>query len=321
MSDLVIETRGLRKEFTRVRGRRHQVAVRDLDLRVPRGGVHGFLGPNGSGKTTTIRMLLGLASASAGSMQLLGEPVPRRLPAVMDRVGAVVESPKFSPRLSGRRNLLLLARAIGVPGSAVDAAVETVGLTGRDRERFSGYSLGMKQRLAIAATLLKSPELLILDEPTNGLDPAGIREIRETVRRLGESGVTVLLSSHILAEVQAVCDAATIIGNGRMLASGRVEDLLAGAGAAAHRVEVPEPDAASRALEQAGMLVRREADGALLVEHDDPGAITRTLGQSGQWLTALVPVRRDLEAVFLDLTAGDTLGQPGAGDDAGRSAR
>ncbi len=177
---LVIETEGLRKEFRGRRGTR--VAVRDLDLAVPAGGVHGFLGPNGSGKTTTIRMLLGLAHATQGRMRLFGEEVPQHLPAVIDRVGAVVESPKFSPHLSGRRNLLLLSRSIGAPAARVDAAVETVGLTGRDRDRYKSYSLGMKQRLAIAATLLKDPQLLILDEPTNGLDPAGIREIRDTIR-------------------------------------------------------------------------------------------------------------------------------------------
>src|SRR3954447_2208222 len=252
MSDLVIETHGLRKEFrTLRRGRR--VAVQDLDLAVPAGGVHGFLGPNGSGKTTTIRMLLGLAPARAGTMRLFGEPVPRRLPAVVDRVGAVVESPKFSPHFSGRQNLLLLARSIGAPDARVDAAVETVGLTGRDRDRYKSYSLGMKQRLAIAATLLKDPALLILDEPTNGLDPAGIREIRDTIRSLGEAGVTVLLSSHILAEVQQVCTSATIIGQGRMLASGRVDELVGSS--TAYRVAVPDPEAASTVLAAAGFHV------------------------------------------------------------------
>jgi ABC-2 type transport system ATP-binding protein len=201
VTDLVIETTGLRKEFRDRRGRR-RVAVAGLDLAVPSGGVHGFLGPNGSGKTTTIRMLLGLARATRGSMRLFDTEVPRRLPAVIDRIGAVVESPKFSPTFTGRQNLQLLARSLGTPTSRVDAAIETVSLTGRDGDRYKSYSLGMKQRLAIAATLLKDPSLLILDEPTNGLDPAGIREIRDTIRDLSESGVTVLLSSHILAEVQ-----------------------------------------------------------------------------------------------------------------------
>lgn len=296
----VIETSGLRKEFRSRRGTR--VAVADLDLAVPAGGVHGFLGPNGSGKTTTIRMLLGLAHATAGTMRLFGEPVPDRLPAVIDRVGAVVESPKFSPSFSGRQNLTLLARSIGAPTSRVDAAVETVGLTGRDDDRYRSYSLGMKQRLAIAATLLKDPALLILDEPTNGLDPAGIREIRDTIRGLGEAGVTVLLSSHILAEVQQVCTSATIIGNGRMLASGPVDDLVGGG--TAYRVGVPDPEAARRVLTAAGFAV---GDG-MLVETDRPGAVTEALGAAGIWLTELAPVRPDLETVFLQLTADDKLG-------------
>ena len=301
MSDLVIETSGLRKEFRSRRGVR--VAVHDLDLAVPAGGVHGFLGPNGSGKTTTIRMLLGLAGATAGTMRLFGEPVPRRLPAVVDRVGAVVESPKFAPHFSGRQNLVLLARTIGAE-DAVDRVVDTVGLTGRDRDRYKSYSLGMKQRLAIAATLLKSPELLILDEPTNGLDPAGIREIRDTIRQLGESGVTVLLSSHILAEVQQVCTSATIIGNGRMLASGRVEDLLGTS--TSYRVGVPDPAAARTALTAAGFAV---GDGdELVVETDRPAAVTEALGAAGIWLTELTPLRQDLETVFLQLTAGEQLG-------------
>ena len=302
MTDLVIETSGLRKEFRSRRGVR--VAVQDLDLAVPAGGVHGFLGPNGSGKTTTIRMLLGLAAATSGSMRLFGEPVPHRLPAVIDRVGAVVESPKFSPHFSGRQNLTLLARTIDAPATRVDEVVETVGLSGRDRDRYKSYSLGMKQRLAIAATLLKSPELLILDEPTNGLDPAGIREIRDTIRELGEAGVTVLLSSHILAEVQQVCTSATIIGNGRMLASGRVEDLLGSS--TSYRVGVPHPEVARTALIAAGFALSAGPD--LQVETDRPAAVTEALGAAGIWLTELTPLRPDLETVFLELTAGDQLG-------------
>ncbi|HCB07929.1 MAG TPA: ABC transporter, partial [Nocardioides bacterium] len=163
MTEAIVETRGLRKEYTGRRGTR--VAVADLDLRVPEGEVHGFLGPNGSGKTTTIRMLLGLASATGGEMALFGRPVPAALPEVIGRVGAVVESPKFSPNFSGRQNLLLLARSVGVADQRVDQSIESVGLQGRERDRYKTYSLGMKQRLAIAATLLKDPRLLILDEP------------------------------------------------------------------------------------------------------------------------------------------------------------
>jgi len=304
MSETVVETRGLRKEFSGRKGTR--VAVADLDLSVRAGEVHGFLGPNGSGKTTTIRMLLGLASASAGEMAIFGRTVPSGLPEVMGRVGAVVESPKFSPNFTGRQNLRLLARSVGVDDARVDRAVETVGLTGRDQERYKTYSLGMKQRLAIAATLLKDPALLILDEPTNGLDPAGIREVREVIRGLGEAGVTVLLSSHILAEVQQVCTAATILGNGRTLASGTVAELIGSS--TTQRVVAPDTSAARSALEAAGLRVTGQDGPALLVETDQPGEVTRVLGAAGVWLTELSPVRADLESIFLQVTEGEQLG-------------
>ena len=304
MSELVIETVGLRKQF---RGRRGgtRLAVDGLDLTVPAGGVHGFLGPNGSGKTTTIRMLLGLTRPTSGSMSLFGQPVPAGLPRVMPRVGAVVESPKFSPNLTGRRNLQLLARAVGLPEARVEASVEAVGLTGRDRERFKGYSLGMKQRLAIAATLLREPDLLILDEPTNGLDPAGIREIRETIEGLAERGVTVLLSSHILAEVQQVCTSATIIGRGRLLASGLVDTLLGDQDT--YRVDVPDAALAVRVLQSAGLVARVAAAGHVEVRGSEPQRITRALGEQGVWLSGLSPQRADLEQVFLQLTSDQGL--------------
>ena len=321
---LVIETTGLRKEFRTRRGRR-VVAVDGLDLAVPYGGVHGFLGPNGSGKTTTIRMLLGLARASSGRMRLFGEPVPRRLPHVMPRIGAVVEQPKFVPTFSGRKNLTLLARSVGAPRSAVDSAIAQVGLQGRERERFKGYSLGMKQRLAIAATLLRSPELLILDEPTNGLDPAGIRDIRTMIRSLGESGVTVLLSSHILAEVQQVCHSVTIIGSGRMLASGSVEDLVAQQDVRSYTVDVADPPAAARVLTRAGYGVRRDGDrltvdGTARPADHQPGhvgeGITRVLAEQRLYVRELRPVHADLEAVFLRLTHDDALrGDPDGRED------
>jgi ABC-2 type transport system ATP-binding protein len=304
MGDPVVETRGLRKEFSGRGGTR--VAVQDLDLTVRQGEVHGFLGPNGSGKTTTIRMLLGLARASAGEMALFGRPVPAGLPEVMGRVGAVVESPKFSPNFTGRQNLQLLARSVGVADTRVDQAIETVGLTGRDRGRYKTYSLGMKQRLAIAATLLKDPALLILDEPTNGLDPSGIREVREVIRDLGAHGVTVLLSSHILAEVQQVCSSATILGNGRTLASGTVSELVGTS--TTQRVVAPDVGAARAALDSAGLRVVGEDGSALVVETADAGQVTRALGEAGVWLTELSPVRADLESIFLELTEGEQLG-------------
>jgi len=304
VAEPVVEIRGLRKEYAGRKG--SHVAVADLDLTVHEGDVHGFLGPNGSGKTTTIRMLLGLASATRGSMVLFGHQVPASLPEVIGRVGAVVESPKFSPNFTGRQNLTLLARSVGVPTQRVDAAIETVGLTGRDRGRYKTYSLGMKQRLAVAATLLKDPRLLILDEPTNGLDPSGIREVREMIRDLGEAGVTVLLSSHILAEVQQVCTSATIIGNGRTLASGTVTELLGGS--TSQRLVVPDQAAARAALEAAGLQVTGSDGEALLVESDQPAEVTRVLGEAGIWLTGLAPVRADLESIFLTLTEHDGLG-------------
>ena len=302
---LVIETHGLRKEFGSGRGR--IVAVDGLDLAVPSGGVHGFLGPNGSGKTTTIRMLLGLARASAGEMALFGERVPTALPRVIGRIGAVVEQPQFTPGFSGRRNLRLLARTAGVDPRRVPLVLEQVGLAGRARDRFRTYSLGMKQRLAIAATLLKEPDLLILDEPSNGLDPAGIRDMRELVTGLADAGVTVLLSSHILAEVQQVCHSVTIIGNGRTVASGSVESLL-GESRSRTRVGVRDPARAAAMLERAGYGVQREGDDVLVEGHDHPEEISRLLAGEQLYVSELSAIRPDLETVFLQLT-GDGLAE------------
>jgi ABC-2 type transport system ATP-binding protein len=300
MPELVIETEGLRKEFHSRKGRKI-VAVDGLDLAVRAGGVHGFLGPNGSGKTTTIRLLLGLARPTAGAMRLFGQPVPGNLPALIGRIGAVVEQPKFAPAFSGRRNLLLLARTAGVDPRRVATVVEQVGLKGRDRDRFKTYSLGMKQRLAIAATLLKTPDLLILDEPTNGLDPAGIRDIRDLVRGLGESGVTVLLSSHNLAEVQQVCHSVTIIGKGRMMASGPVDSLI-GESRAHTRVGVAQPERAAEVLRAGGFTVTPDDQDLLVEGHEQPEEITRLLAGAGLYVAELTAERADLETVFLQLT-------------------
>lgn len=237
--ELAVSTRGLRKTYRSLRGKR-TVAVQGLDLDVPAGGVHGFLGPNGSGKTTSIRMLLGLIRADAGTMSIFGQPVPQQLPQVVSRVGAIVESPKFFPTFSGHKNLRLLAEAIGVDRKRVDEVLAETSLGERGKDRYKTYSLGMKQRLAIAATLLKEPELLIFDEPTNGLDPAGIREIRETMRELGQQGRTVLVSSHILAEVEQVADTVSIIGHGRLLASGSVAEVIGSKSGSVVRVGVAD---------------------------------------------------------------------------------
>ncbi len=306
MTDPIIETVGLRKVYRSRRGRRI-VAVDELDMSIPAGGVHGFLGPNGAGKTTTIRMLLGLVQPTAGQMWLFGEPVPRHLPNVIGRIGAVVERPNFVPAFTGRKNLLLLARSIGVPRDRVDSALAQVGLAGRERERYKGYSLGMQQRLAIAATLLRSPDLLILDEPTNGLDPAGIRDIRDMIRELGESGVTVLLSSHILAEVQQVCHSVSIIGNGRLVASGKVDDLVGDNTLSVARVWVADSEAAIRHLEHARYRVVRDGDHLNVEGFEHPEDITRVLAQHGLFVRELAPVRGDLESVFLQLTQSASL--------------
>jgi len=306
MSDVAVSTRGLRKTYRTRRGRR-VVAVQGLDLEVPAGGVHGFLGPNGSGKTTSIRMLLGLVRADAGTMTVFGEPVPARLPAVVGRVGAIVESPKFFPAFTGEKNLELLAEAIGAPRARVGEVLEQTSLGERGRDRFRSYSLGMKQRLAIAATLLKEPDLLIFDEPTNGLDPAGIREIRETMRGLGEQGKTVLVSSHILAEVEQVADTVSIIGHGRLLASGTVADVIGGGTAAAVKVAVDNHEAATRILTASGMTVRPDGRYLLVEGAPDPADVTRRLAHQELYVSELVPVRADLESVFLELTEGEGL--------------
>jgi len=309
-AELAISTRGLRKTYLNRKGR--HVAVAGLDLDVPLGGVHGFLGPNGSGKTTTIRMLLGLIRADAGTMSIFGREVPRHLPEVVGRVGAIVESPKFFPAFSGRKNLQLLAEAIGRPKGIVDEILEQTGLGERGKDKYRTYSLGMKQRLAIAATLLKEPDLLIFDEPTNGLDPAGIREIRNTMRSLGEQGKTVLVSSHILDEVEQVADTVSIIGHGRLLASGRVADVIGDQTATSLRVGVADPVTAQRILTDGGLLVRQEG-GLLVVEGTSDGAdITRRLAAHNLFVNEMTPVRADLESVFLELTADEGIETVGA---------
>ncbi len=299
MSDLVIETSDLRKVYRS--GVRRHAALDGLDLAVPTGGVHGFLGPDGSGKTTTLRLLLGLARPTSGTMRVLGVEVPQRLPEVLGRIGAVVGAPHFVPTLSGRRNLSLLARTVGTPRGAVEAALEQVGLERRDRTSYAAYSSSMRQRPAIASALLKDPDLLVLDEPTDGLDPAGIRSIRDLVRRLGESGVTVLLSSHVLAEVQQVCHSVSIVGEGRLLASGPVQELL-GQKVSRTRLTVADPRAAQHFLETAGHTVSRDG-GALVVEgHEDPAQLTRLLAERGLFVSELTEVRPTLESFFLGLT-------------------
>lgn len=307
-ADLAVRTVGLRKTYRGIRGK--HVAVQGLDINVPVGGVHGFLGPNGSGKTTSIRMLLGLIRADSGQMEIFGQPVPKQLPQVVDQVGAIVESPKFVPQFSARLNLSLLAQAIGAPQSRVEEVLEATGLRDRAGDAFKAFSLGMKQRLAIAATLLKAPELLIFDEPTNGLDPAGIREVRQTMRHLADEGHTVLVSSHILSEVQQIADTASIIGRGKLLAEGRVSDLLAGAHTAA-AVSTTDDRHAFEVLTRAGMAVRQDHDHLTVDDATDTAAITRALAHESVWVTELTRTGHDLESVFLELTSDVGVGEGG----------
>lgn len=302
---LAISTRGLRKTYRTRHGR--QVAVDSLDLNVPLGGVHGFLGPNGSGKTTTLRMLLGLIRSDAGSMEILGHQIPAQLPEVIGDIGAIVEQPRFFGPFSGRLNLELVADAIGVQRDQVGRVLEEVGLAGRAKDPFQTYSLGMKQRLAVSATLLKDPQIVIFDEPTNGLDPAGIHEIRETMRALGEQGRTVLVSSHILSEIEQVADTVSIISRGRLIAEGAMAELTGGAGTLV-RVGLPQLGQAQRVLIAGGLQVRPEGQTLLVSGAQDAGQVARLLGEAGLWVHHLSSAQRDLETVFLELT-GD---QPNA---------
>jgi ABC-2 type transport system ATP-binding protein len=298
----VIEIAGATKTYRR-RRRPPQKALDGLDLHVAEGGVHGFLGPNGSGKTTTIRVLLGLVRADAGDLRLLGRPVPAELPQVVGGVGALVETPLFFPTFSGRLNLRLLAETAGVPRSRVEECLEIVDLRERAEDHFKGYSLGMKQRLGIAAALLKSPKLLVLDEPSNGLDPAGIRDVRELIRRLGHDGrTTVFLSSHLLAEVEQVCDHVSILARGRCVATGPVQEVLAGRSSGEMKVRAPDLAGARAVLDGAGYRLS-DLDGALRVHGvTAPSELTRLLADHGHYLEELSPVAADLESAFLELT-------------------
>ena len=299
----VIEIEGLRKEYRHRRGRA-QVAVDGLDLEVPEGGVYGFLGPNGSGKTTTIRCLLGLARPTAGSCRLLGVPTPARVGQVIGRVGAIVETPALFPTMSGRRNLALLARTAGIGPKPVDVALDRVGLAERAGDQVRTYSLGMRQRLGLAQALLKDPEVLILDEPANGLDPAGIKEIRELLRSLGDEGRTVFVSSHLLVEIEHTCDRVAILSRGQCVAAGRVSEVLRRGHRSRLRVGLADLDAGLTVLLDAGIPAARNHT---CLEVDLPPAdaarVSRALGERQLWVTEMHADEATLEDVFLELTA------------------
>jgi ABC-2 type transport system ATP-binding protein len=286
VTDAAIETSGLTKVF----GRQH--AVESLDLRVPTGSVFGFLGPNGSGKTTTIRLLLGLATATRGEIRMLGEPMPTALRSVLPRVGALVEGPAIYPFLSGRANLIRLDAADrhAAPRTRrarVDAALERVGLGHAADKKAHAYSLGMKQRLGIANALLRPRELLILDEPSNGLDPQGTREVRSLIRSLADDGTTVFVSSHLLSEIEQLCSHVAVMSAGRLVAQGTLEDLQHGELQHEKRITVRTPDAASarRALKILHLVPdARSAAGTVtapLVEGVLPETVTAALVAAG----------------------------------------
>lgn len=274
-SALAIETRGLTKRFG------SQIAVNDLDLRVPRGAVFGFLGPNGSGKTTTIRMLLGLAAASAGEIRMLGDTMPAATQEVLPRVGALVEGPAFYPFLSGRANLHRYDSADRRTSSAtrrarVDAALDRVGLSHAASKPAHAYSLGMKQRLGIANALLSPRDLLILDEPSNGLDPQGTREVRSLIRSLADDGTTIFLSSHLLAEVEQICSHIAVMSAGRLVAQGTLDELR-DEGATRIEVRTPDPRDARRVLTELGLGANDSALDSVIrdaVGHTVTGAAT-----------------------------------------------
>ncbi|WP_426997913.1 ABC transporter ATP-binding protein [Pseudarthrobacter sp. N5] len=310
---LSIETKGLSKRFGR------QVAVDRIDLAVPRGSVFGFLGPNGSGKTTTIRMMLGLAAASEGSVKVLGLEMPSRLHEVLPRVGAIVEGPAFYPFLSGAANLNRLDSAdrhsaSGTRHARVGEALDRVGLSQAAGKKVRAYSLGMKQRLGIANALLSPRELLVLDEPTNGLDPQGTREVRNLVRSLAADGATVFVSSHLLAEVEQICTHAAVMSAGRLVAQGPLAELRQ-AGQARVRVITPDAGAASGVLVRLGMVPAAgspDGSGAVLTsllplngqgaKHVESEEIVAALVAAGVRVRGFAVESGSLEDRFVELT-------------------
>jgi len=304
----IVEVVDLQKTYSRLRGEPVQ-AVKGLNLTLGAPGtVHGFLGPNGSGKTTTIRCLLGLIRPTAGTAQLFGADSATSFHEVSARVGAIVENPKMFPKFSGRKNLRLLAKMSGTPKSEVERVLGIVGLQDRGGDSFASYSLGMKQRLAIAAALLKNPDLLILDEPANGLDPAGIAEMRVLIRSIADEGKAILVSSHQLAEIEQVCDEVTIIANGELVESGSIERIRQSAGAKdAVVVTIAARDQAISVLTQAGLAATPLPTASELTVDIDAARselITKTLADAGLYLSGLRTEKTSLEDAFLNLTGG-----------------
>jgi ABC-2 type transport system ATP-binding protein len=303
-SGLAIETVGLTKRFG------ERTALDGIDLQVPTGCAFGFLGPNGAGKTTIIRTLLGLTPASAGTMQVLGHPVPSERAQALQRVGAIVEEPRFHMHLTGRENLRIVSAVRGPETlERIDPALARVGLSERASDKVKSYSMGMRQRLGVARCLLADPLLLILDEPTNGLDPGGIQEFREMIRAMVEQeGRTVFVSSHLLDEVERTCDAAAIVDRGKIVTQGAIADLAAGGGARHELIlSVDDVDRALGVLGASALVAeaRRDDEGVRVVLAGEPqtaAQVNASLVQAGVGVTRLEPVRHSLEQRFLQIT-------------------
>jgi ABC-2 type transport system ATP-binding protein len=281
-------------------------AVDHLELEVSQGEIFGFLGPNGAGKTTTIRMVLGLVRPTSGWAEVLGRDVARHRAEVLPRVGALIESPALYAYLSGKDNLRAFASALGgVSRSRIDQVLEIVDLAPQQNDRISTYSMGMRQRLGVAVALLNDPELLILDEPANGLDPAGIVEMRDLLRRLVDQGKTVFISSHVLAEVQQICDRVAIIDRGRLVTVAPVADLLRGQGE--FEVAVEEPDAAVALLRETTWGANARLERGCLITRSPNGRgrdLVRFLAERGFWPDQVTERQQNLEEIFLRLTGG-----------------
>jgi ABC-2 type transport system ATP-binding protein len=294
-----VAARGLLKTYGEL------VAVDHVDLTVERGDVFGYLGPNGAGKTTSLRMLLGLIRPTAGSVRLFGRDPMVDGARALDGVSGFVEGPRFYPYLSGRRNLRLLGDLDdGADERRIDEVLDVVELRDRAKDRVGGYSHGMRQRLGIAAALLRDPKLLLLDEPTTGLDPAGMRDMRVLVKRLAAEGITILLSSHLLAEVEELCNRVAIVRRGAVVYEGRLDDLIATAGAG-YRLRTSEPERARMLLlGQPGVSGVELEHGELRLQADAEAleAATVALGRAGIGISALVPHMATLEELFLELT-------------------
>ena len=301
MDDTIIQTDGLTKRYGRV------MAVDGLSLNVPRGRIFGLLGPNGSGKTTLMSMLLGLVRPTDGSFTLFGQPSERGgLDRQLHRIGALIETPSFYPYMSGRNNLAYFQGISGRGDPAeLDLLLEQVGLGGRGDDKFQTYSLGMKQRLGLAYTLLGDPELLVLDEPTNGMDPAGMAEVRELIHELGGENRTVILSSHLLHEVEQVCDSVGILSHGRLIAQGDVAELLQERGRPQVRLRTTDDRKAWEILNALAWVDSVSADNGYLVAGVDAARsweITAALSRNEVYVAEMTPAQMSLEQYFLDVT-------------------